>query len=202
MRFPVKPLHNNFPKSVACKIGAAERVKYCVHAFRGGNGPQLLVNEFAEMIAKNEIKGIALITGCEVLKTFDNAMRRRESREYMIKKWVDQTQKDRPKRTNARPRRTRRDIENVVNMYAKCPAPVRQFVSTRRFNNQSLEHTHTHTQVHGYAMFENAYRARHGLSTEESNRQIGRMYSEFTEIASKSPDHSWYVPFPLSLSRK
>ena len=41
-------------------------------------------------------------------------------------------------------------------------------------------------------MFENAYRARHGLSTEESNRQIGRMYSEFTEIASKSPDHSWY----------
>ena len=98
----------------------------------------------AKNIAKNEINGVALITGCEILKTFDNAMRRRESKEYMIKKWVDQTHKDRPKRTNARPRRTRRDIENVVNMYAKCPNPVRQFVNIR-FNNQPLEHTHTHT---------------------------------------------------------
>ena len=51
MRFG-EPLHSNFPKSVACKIGATERVKYCVHAFPGGNGPQLMVNEFAEMIAK------------------------------------------------------------------------------------------------------------------------------------------------------
>ena len=38
-----------------------------------------MVNEFAEMIA-GKIRDEALVAGCEILKTFDNAMKR-ESRE-------------------------------------------------------------------------------------------------------------------------
>jgi acetyl-CoA C-acetyltransferase len=164
-RFPKKPLYKNFPKSVANAIGA-KRVKYYVHAFHGGNGPQLMVNEFAEKISNGEIDS-ALVTGYEILKTFDNAMRQNQSKEMMIKTWVDRTPKDRPNTTNARPRR--KNLENVVNMFAKSQSP-----------------------AYYYGMFENAYRARRGLSNEESNRRIGKMYSEFTHIASKSPEHSWY----------
>ena len=127
MRWREKPLYKNFPRSVAREIGATEHVIDFVHAYHGGNGPQLMVNEFAEMISRGKIRGPALVAGCEVLKTFDNAMRKRESREIMIKSWIDRRHKEKPRRTNVRPRRSKRDVANVVNMYAKSSAPVRLF---------------------------------------------------------------------------
>jgi acetyl-CoA C-acetyltransferase len=56
----------NAPKSVADRLGI--RASRHVYTWNGGNMPQYLVNQFAEAIARGEMKG-AIITGGEALRT-------------------------------------------------------------------------------------------------------------------------------------
>jgi acetyl-CoA C-acetyltransferase len=70
---------DNFPRAVGRRIGAdpARAVLEPV----GGQGPQHLVNEFANAIAKGEVK-LALLTGAEAISTQRHLISRGESRDW------------------------------------------------------------------------------------------------------------------------
>lgn len=70
---------NNFPRSVAKRIGAnpARAILEPV----GGQGPQHLVNEFAHAIAKGEM-GTALIFGSEAISTVRHLVSKGETRDW------------------------------------------------------------------------------------------------------------------------
>lgn len=70
---------NNFPRSVAKRIGAdpARAILEPV----GGQGPQHLVNEFAHAIAKGEM-GLALICGSEAISTVRHLASKGETRDW------------------------------------------------------------------------------------------------------------------------
>jgi acetyl-CoA C-acetyltransferase len=62
----------NPPKSVARRLHAHPRQE--LYAYSGGNGPQYLVNRFAEEISRGETD-LALICGAELLRSSQNARR-------------------------------------------------------------------------------------------------------------------------------
>jgi acetyl-CoA C-acetyltransferase len=70
---------DNFPRSVARRIGAdpARAILEPV----GGQGPQHLINEFAQAIAKGEM-GMALIFGSEAISTVRDLMTKGETRDW------------------------------------------------------------------------------------------------------------------------
>ena len=70
---------NNFPRSVSKRIGAdpARAILEPV----GGQGPQHLVNEFAQAIGKGEI-GMALIFGSEAISTIRDLTSKGETRDW------------------------------------------------------------------------------------------------------------------------
>ena len=70
---------DNFPRSVARRIGAdpARAILEPV----GGQGPQHLINEFAQAIGRGEM-GMALICGSEAISTIRDLMSRNETRDW------------------------------------------------------------------------------------------------------------------------
>lgn len=70
---------NNFPRSVARRIGADP--KRAILEPVGGQGPQHLVNELSQAIARGEV-GMALICGSEAISTVRHLMTRGESRDW------------------------------------------------------------------------------------------------------------------------
>lgn len=70
---------DNFPRSVAKRIGAdpARAILEPV----GGQGPQHLINEFAQAIGKGEM-GMALICGSEAISTVRDLMTKGETRDW------------------------------------------------------------------------------------------------------------------------
>lgn len=70
---------DNFPRSVAARLGAqpARAILEPV----GGQGPQHLVNEFAQAIGRGEM-GMALIFGSEAISTIRDLMTRGETRDW------------------------------------------------------------------------------------------------------------------------
>lgn len=70
---------NNFPRSVARRIGADPRRAILEPV--GGQGPQHLVNEFAQAIGKGEMQ-MALIFGSEAISTVRHLMSQKETRDW------------------------------------------------------------------------------------------------------------------------
>lgn len=70
---------NNFPRSVARRIGA--NPKRAILEPVGGQGPQHLVNEFAQAIGRGEM-GMALICGSEAISTVRHLMSKGETRDW------------------------------------------------------------------------------------------------------------------------
>jgi acetyl-CoA C-acetyltransferase len=68
---------NNFPRSVARRIGAAP-ARAVVEPV-GGQGPQHLVNEFAQAIGRGEV-GMALLVGSEAISTVRHLQSKGETR--------------------------------------------------------------------------------------------------------------------------
>src|SRR5262249_19078228 len=70
---------NNFPRSVARRIGADP--KRAIWEVVGGQGPQHLANEFAHAIARGEMD-LALMTGSEAISTVRHLQSKGETREW------------------------------------------------------------------------------------------------------------------------
>lgn len=70
---------NNFPRSVAKRIGA--NPKRAILEVVGGQGPQHLVNEFANAIGRGEMD-LALAMGAEAISTQRHLMSRGETRDW------------------------------------------------------------------------------------------------------------------------
>lgn len=70
---------NNFPRSIAKRIGA--NPARAVLEISGGQGPQHLINEFSQEIAKGEI-GMALIVGSEAISTMRHVLEKKETRDW------------------------------------------------------------------------------------------------------------------------
>jgi acetyl-CoA C-acetyltransferase len=70
---------NNLPRSVARRIGADPRRAILEPV--GGQGPQHLVNEFAQAIGRGEIE-LALFTGAEAISTVRDLASRGETRDW------------------------------------------------------------------------------------------------------------------------
>ena len=70
---------DNFPRSVAARIGADPR--HAILEVVGGQGPQHLVNEFAHAIASGET-GVALMVGSEAISTVRHLAGKGESRDW------------------------------------------------------------------------------------------------------------------------
>jgi acetyl-CoA C-acetyltransferase len=70
---------NNFPRSVAKRIGADPA--RAIWEVVGGQGPQHLANEFAHAIASGEM-GMALMTGSEAISTVRHLTSRGETRDW------------------------------------------------------------------------------------------------------------------------
>lgn len=70
---------DNFPRAVAKRIGADP--KRAILEPVGGQGPQHLVNEFAQAIGKGEM-GLALICGSEAISTIRHLMTQGETRDW------------------------------------------------------------------------------------------------------------------------
>ena len=70
---------DNFPRSVAARIGADPR--HAILEIVGGQGPQHLVNEFAHAIAAGETR-MALMVGSEAISTVRHLATQGESRDW------------------------------------------------------------------------------------------------------------------------
>lgn len=70
---------NNFPRSVANRIGASPATAILEPV--GGQGPQHLINELANRIGAGEL-GLALIAGAEAISTVRDIMSRGETRDW------------------------------------------------------------------------------------------------------------------------
>ncbi len=141
---------DNFPRAVARRIGAdpARAILEPV----GGQGPQHLVNEFAQAIGAG-LMDLALICGSEAISTVRHLASRGESRDWS---------------------------EEVGGQ-----------LEDRGFGEAlltaDLARHGARTPISVYAMFENARRARLGLSRDAYALEMGRLFAPFTHVAAQNP---------------
>ncbi|HUZ13888.1 MAG TPA: acetyl-CoA acetyltransferase [Caulobacteraceae bacterium] len=142
---------NNFPRSVARRIGAdpARAILEVV----GGQGPQHLVNELSQQIGRGEL-GLALICGAEAISTVRALTARGETRD-----WSD-TQ----------------DGELEDRGFGAAP-----------MNSVEIAQAGARTPIQVYALFENARRARLGLSRRDYALAMGELFAPFTRVAAQNP---------------
>ncbi|WP_293904416.1 acetyl-CoA acetyltransferase [Phenylobacterium sp.] len=142
---------NNFPRSVAGRIGAdpARAILEPV----GGQGPQHLVNELSNRIGVGELD-LALIFGSEAISTVRDLTSRGERRDWAER--VDGALEDRGY-----------GVDDLVT------APL-------------IDHG-ARTPIQVYALFENARRARLGLTREAYRTAMGQLFAPFTRVAAGNP---------------
>lgn len=141
---------DNFPRAVAKRIGAhpARAILEPV----GGQGPQHLVNEFANAIGAGEAD-MVLLAGAEAISTQRHLMARGETRDWS---------------------------EEIGGQLED-----RGFGET--LAGSDLPRHGARTPISLYALFENARRARLGLSRSEYGLEMGRLFAPFTEVAAGNP---------------
>jgi acetyl-CoA C-acetyltransferase len=141
---------DNFPRAVAKRIGAdpARAILEPV----GGQGPQHLVNELAQLIGAGQLD-LALICGAEAISTVRHLTSRGESRDWS--ETVGGELEDRG--------------------YGEA------------LLTADLARHGARTPISVYALFENARRARLGLSRSAYGLEMGRLFSPFTQVAAGNP---------------
>ncbi|MBX3485479.1 acetyl-CoA acetyltransferase [Phenylobacterium sp.] len=142
---------NNFPRSVARRIGADPQRAILEPV--GGQGPQHLVNEFAHAIGRGEMR-LALICGSEAISTVRDLATKGETRD-----WSEEVEGQLEDRGYG--------VDGLVDAVI-------------------AEHG-ARTPIQVYAMYENARRARRGLSREAYLREMGDLFAPFTVVASGNP---------------
>jgi acetyl-CoA C-acetyltransferase len=142
---------NNFPRSVARRIGANPR--RAILEVVGGQGPQHLVNEMANAIGRGETD-LALLCGAEAISTVRALTARGVTRD-----WSEDVEGD---------------LED------------RGFGSTP-MHSVEIAQAGARTPIQVYALFENARRAKLGLSREAYRLAMGDLFAPFTKVASENP---------------
>ena len=171
------PMYKNFSSSVATSLNAKVMPEYCWRSWPGGNGPQYLMNSFAELISKGEMpQGPILIGGVEENSTFDRAARAGQKEKLKEAGWGD------------------RGVGSI-------PTPANDPITVNRhgivlpelYNVQRQLHFHVgKSTVDMYAHFENAYQHKLGRTREEHLDAIAELFSRFSYVAASQPQHSWY----------
>ena len=176
------PMYRNFSQSVAHALGARSiNPALCWRSFPGGNGPQYLVNAFAERIALGNIpQGPILVGGVEENSTFDRVMRAGDK--HLLKKWG---WGDRGHGQQPPP-----DAPVTVNLHAKFKPE--HFQVYRQIHQHLGRQTYEH-----YPLWENALQHRLGRTRAEHTDAIAELFSRFSAVAAEQPQHSWY-PFARS----
>lgn len=141
---------DNFPRAVGRRIGAdpARAVLEPV----GGQGPQHLINEFANLIGRGGAK-MVLLAGAEAISTQRHLIAKGE-----IPDWSESVGGE---------------LED------------RGFGET--LAGSELPRHGARTPISLYALFENARRARLGLSRADYGLEMGRLFAPFTKVASDNP---------------
>ena len=141
---------DNFPRAVAGRIGAdpARAILEPV----GGQGPQHLVNEFAQAIAGGETD-LVLLCGAEAISTVRHLSSRGEKRD-----WSEA-------------------VGGQLEDRGLGDLPV---------SRDLLRHG-ARSAISLYALFENARRARLGMSRAEYALEMGRLFAPFTQVAAANP---------------
>jgi acetyl-CoA C-acetyltransferase len=141
---------DNFPRAVAKRIGAnpARAILEPV----GGQGPQHLVNEFANAIGAGEAE-MVLLAGAEAISTQRHLIANGETRDW---------------------------AEEIGGQLED-----RGFGET--LAGSELPRHGARTPISLYALFENARRARMGLSRPDYALEMGRLFAPFTKVAAENP---------------
>lgn len=142
---------NNFPRSVAQRLGAQPR--RAILEVGGGQGPQHLVTELAGKIAAGNSR-VALVVGSEAISTARALAK----------------DPDRPDFT-----------ETVEGDLEDRGFGLKGLVSIEASNHGLVD------APSQYALLENARRAKLGLSRQEYTREIGRLFTPFTKVATQNP---------------
>jgi len=168
------PMYKNFSQSVASALHASKiSPDLCWRAWNGGNGPQYLMNSFAELISTNNIpQGPILIGGVEENSTFDRAVRGGNSHVLKEMGWGD---------GDAAP--------------ANAPVTVNRhgIIPPEQYPRMIQMGAHVgKSTVEMYAHFENAYQHKLGRTSDEHVDAIAELFSRFSTVAANQPEHSWY----------
>lgn len=169
-------MYKNFPYSVACALKAKPDAKLLWRSFPGGNGPQFLVNSFAELIALGKIpQGPILIGGVEENATFDRTVRAGRKEDLKTAGWGDQgiDSKEPP--------------HEPVTVNKRGILPEDELDVYRQVNFHAGVAT-----VEYYAHFENAFGHALGRTRKEHTDAIAELFSRFSIVAASQPHHSWY----------
>jgi acetyl-CoA C-acetyltransferase len=145
----------NVPLAVCAALNIDPAEKRYTHS--GGNTPQMLVNRYAEKIARGEASTVLLV-GAEALKT----MIARFKLGLDMDAWMDDTGGDPEMLGDSHPAAS--DHEMAYSM---------------------------HTPSVTYPLFENALRAKYGLSLDEHRGKLGDLYQRFNAVAANNP-LSWF----------
>ncbi len=141
---------DNFSRAVARRIGADP--SRAILEPVGGQGPQHLINEFAQEVGAGRI-GMALICGSESISTVRHLTSRGESRD-----WAEQIGGQLEDRGYGDP-----------------------------LLDPLLARNGARTAISIYALFENARRARLGLTRTDYREAMGELFAPFTRIAAGNP---------------
>jgi acetyl-CoA C-acetyltransferase len=141
---------DNFPRAVARRIGA-DPTRAILEPV-GGQGPQHLINEFANAIGAGEAR-MVLLAGAEAVSTVRHLASRGETRDWS---------------------------ETVSGE-----------LEDRGFGDslvtRDLPRHGVRTPISFYALFENARRARLGVSRLDYALEMGRLFAPFTQVAADNP---------------
>ncbi len=141
----------NVPHAVSTALDISPNREY--YSRTGGNTPQLLVNRFAEHIARGETSAVLLVGG-EAL----NTMLSRLKTGLDLDAWIDKSGSDPEMLGDARAAAS--DHENLYGMQIPSVS---------------------------YPLFENALRAKDGLSLEQHRQKMGELYQRFNAVAADNP---------------
>lgn len=144
---------DNYPRSVAGRVGAAPR--RAILEVAGGQAPQQLVTELARGIAAGN-SDVALVFGSEAISTAEHLAGQPAQRRPDWTEHAEGSLEDRGP-----------GLEGIVSM----PLVAHGLLDT----------------AGPYALFENARRARLGLSRAQYAAAMGRLFAPFTEVAARNP---------------
>jgi acetyl-CoA C-acetyltransferase len=168
----------NFPRTVADELGANPADEFCWLSWHGGNGPQFLINNFADLISKGEMpQGPILIGGVEENATFDRAVRAGKKELLKNMGWDD---------GNTPPKTEPKLLNKTLEQNPQNAAAARRLSSAVRgwFGDNAA--------ITAYAMFENAYAHQLSRSTDDHMSKVAELLAGFSVIAAAHPEHSWF----------
>ncbi|MFK7730304.1 MAG: acetyl-CoA acetyltransferase [Pseudomonadales bacterium] len=145
----------NVPHAVSKALGINPKEQRYTRT--GGNTPQMLVNSYAEQIAKGESSSV-LIVGAEAL----NTMLSRLKHGLDLDAWMDNSGSEPDMLGNDRAAASDHEMQYSIQ-----------------------------TPSVSYPLFENALRAKYGLSLQAHQQKLGELYHRFNAVAAENP-LSWF----------